>query len=254
MYCRSLRCSIKLLGVKIIKKTAFFNCCRLTDVEFGDKLQTIGEEAFSFCSLRRITMPPSVRAIGRAAFVDCRQLTDLELPEGLETIGEVAFGRCEWLRRITMPLKDGLIENDAFLYCPHLTTVVTVGGMHKTIDSLHLDSWRNEMTGKINLINQTLPNTESRVKTRAIQEWITSVIHRLNHYKAEHKILLREATTLLELALWKANLDDNKGGVREREGVRTTRGQRKRARKEICVTSGASIVIKNVLPFLHLLE
>ena len=60
-----------------------------------------------------------------------------------------------------------------------------------------------------------------------------------------------EATTLLELALWKANLDGNEGGL-EREAVRTKRGHRKRARKEISVTSGASIVIKNVLPFLML--
>ena len=63
---------------------------------------------------------------------------------------------------------------------------------------------------------------------------------------------MTEATTLLELALWKANLDNNEGGVVEREGVRTTRGQRKRARKEISITSGASIVIKNVLPYLEL--
>jgi len=63
-------------------------------------------------------------------------------------------------------------------------------------------------------------------------------------------LMLKEATTLLELALWKVNLDDKEGG--EREGVRTTRGRRKRARKEICVTSGACIVIMNVLPFLVL--
>ena len=74
----------------------------------------------------------------------------------------------------------------------------------------------------------------------------------LDWYKDEHIILLKEATTLLELALWKANLDDDNGCEGEREGVRTTRSRRKRARKEICVTSGASIVIKNVLPFLAL--
>ena len=34
----------------------------------------------------------------------------------------------------------------------------------------------------------------------------------------------------------------------EREGVGTTRSRRKKASKEVCVTSGASIVIKNVLP------
>ena len=100
-------------------------------------------------------------------------------------------------------------------------------------------------------INSLLP-TITRGKTEAIQQWMESVIRRLDHYKAEHKALLKEATTLLELALWKANLDDNSGCEGEREGVRTTRGSRKRARKEICVTSGASIVINNVLPFLAL--
>eukprot|EP00985_Skeletonema_marinoi_P011255 scaffold5329_cov126-Skeletonema_marinoi.AAC.10 len=64
--------------------------------------------------------------------------------------------------------------------------------------------------------------------------------------------MLKEATTLLELALWKADLNEKEEGLVEREGVRTTRGRRKRARKEICITSGASIVIKNVLPFLEL--
>ena len=111
------------------------------------------------------------------------------------------------------------------------------------------------MKGEINLINQVLPTTTfwSR-KTLAVQQWMESVSHRVNHYKADHRNFLKEATTLLELALWKANLDDNEGGVVQREGVRTTRRQLKKARKEICVTSGASIVIKNVLPFLTLLE
>ena len=107
------------------------------------------------------------------------------------------------------------------------------------------------MTDDINRINQVLPNTDVEHKTVAIQQWMRSVIQQLNYLKSEHHEILEEATTLLELALWKANLDDSEGGL-EREGVRTTRGSRKRARKEIRVTSGASIVIKNVLPFLAL--
>ena len=66
-------------------------------------------------------------------------------------------------------------------------------------------------------------------------------------YKNEHMVLVKEAMTLLELALWKTKLHDD---AAEQEGVRVTRGQRKRKRKDSCITSGASIVIKNVLPFL----
>ncbi len=58
---------------------------------------------------------------------------------------------------------------------------------------------------------------------------MASVVRNLDCYKSEHLILLKEATTLLELALWKANLDGKEGDLRE--GVRTTRGSRKIARK-----------------------
>jgi hypothetical protein len=178
-------------------------------------------------------------------------LTDLELPEGLETVGEGAFDVCP-VRRITMPLIYDMIGAGVFFNCSNLTTVTIVGGIHKTIASLHMESWRNETREEINRINEVLSNTPSGGKTAVIRQWITSVMGRIEHYKTEHKALLKEATTLLELALWKANFDGNEGGILEREGVRATRSQCKRARKEICVTSGASIVLKNVLPFLQL--
>ena len=41
---------------------------------------------------------------------------------------------------------------------------------------------------------------------KVILLWIRSVIDKMNHYKAEHQRLLNEATTLLEMAMWKANL------------------------------------------------
>jgi hypothetical protein len=60
---------------------------------------------------------------------------------------------------------------------------------------------------------------------------------------------LKEATTLLELALWKANLDE-----RMRESLKVKAGGGKvdlgNERNESRIKSGASIVIKNVLPFL----
>ncbi len=258
--CYSLRGCIKLLGVKIVKGSAFDDCRALTDVEFGDVLEAIKGGAFFGCSsLRSITMP-SVRTIGFQAFACCYELSDVVCGKRLQLIEASAFRTCLTLKRIVLPLKDYNIIDASFFGvfqdCPKLARVDLVGGFSNTVESLHMESWRNEVMDEINSINQdqvlllhdndTLPDQ----KTIEIRQWMESVIRRLNHYKAEHHQILKEATTLLELALWKANLDDNKGG--EREGVRTTRGSRKRARKEICVTSGASIVIKNVLPFLVL--
>jgi len=258
--CISLR-GIKLLGVKIVERVAFQNCRALTDVEFGGKLETIREGAFSLCrSLRNINMP-TVKTIGTGAFCNCKQLTDVELP-AVETIEPYAFLRCGSLRRILIPLKDNIFPPDPFLqrytytqfdYCQNLSTVHLVGGIHNTISSLLLESWRNEILQEIDRINQVLPNTPANDKTDAIRMWIISVISRMEHYKAEHRALLKEDMTQLELALWKAKLDDKDEDHADLE----VQGKKAKIdvesmRKERRITSGASIVIKNVLPFLKL--
>ncbi len=248
-HCTALK-SVILLGVKIIKASAFKCCVSLTDVKFGDRLETIDYAAFNNCvSLKTIIMP-SVRTIGGLAFAFCYGLYDVECGEGLETMVKGVFAHCRCLRRIALPLKCNVIAQSVFHDCSQLATIDLVGGIHETVASLHLNSWSNEITDEINLISQVLSNTTGG-KTPTIKQWMKSVISRLNHYKAEHKAMLKEAATLLELALWKVNLGENEGGALENEGVRTTRGRRKRARKAVCVTSGAGIVVKNVLPFLH---
>ena len=250
--CSSLR-GVKLLGVKVIKMRAFANCHGLTEVEFGVELETIEEGAFVNCHSLRSVITPSVKTIGKLAFANCWQLTDLDLPEGLETIQERAFHNCQRLRRIAIPLKDGMIGANIFAHCPDLTTVDIVGGIHNTVALLHLENWRNGMKGEINRINQVLPDTFAGENTAVTQEWIRSAIRRLDHYKVEHRSFLKEATTLLELALWKAKTEEKE----EEEFVEGMEGKRAKIdiqskRNERRIMSGANIVIKNVLPYLEL--
>lgn len=80
--------------------------------------------------------------------------------------------------------------------------------------------------------------------TIPIQRWIRSVLDRMEHYKAEHRILLKKALKLLELTLWKAKLEENRSNI-DTESVAVVR-------KEASSTCGANIVIKNVMPFLAL--
>ena len=258
--CESLP-RIKLLGVREIGDEAFQACHALSDVEFGDKLETIGYTAFCACSPRSIKIP-SVRTVQPDGFRACKQLTDVEFGIDLERIGLDSFLACWNLRRIVIPLKDNLFPPDPidrqytqFDDCSNLTAVNLVGteGIHITISSFLLESWKNEMNEEIDRINRELPNTPAREKTNAIRLWIRSVINRMDHYKAEHNRLLKEFMTLIELAVWKAKLD-------EKEEDSTQRVQRKRAkidedsmRKEKRITSGADTIIKNVLPFLKLL-
>ena len=245
--CRLLCGSIKLLGVRIVKEKAFEYCCNLTGVEFGDKLETIERGAFYNTALKKIKMP-SVRTIGKGAFAWCHTLSDVECGEGMMTLHRGAFRNCRQLKRIALPLKGGMIEDDAFLHCYKLTTVDLLEGVHQTVACLHMESWRSEINIEINRINQTLPPITGQ-KTAAIQRWMRRVTRQLNHFKAEHNALSKEATTLLELALWKAKLAYSKED--EGEGVRTA-GKVESSRDVIRFTSGADVVIKNVLPFLVL--
>jgi hypothetical protein len=254
--CTSLR-GIKLPGVRVIEEYAFYYCPALEDVGYGDKLETIGEYAFTQTSLRSIKIP-KVRVIGYYAFYKCEQLTDVELSKDLETIEGGAFEDCPNLRRVAIPLKDNLLGIGAFAYCDNLSQLDLVGGIHKTISSLLLDSWKNEMKDEIDRINQVLPNTQYE-KTTTIRQWMDRVIERIEHYKNEHYAVLKEFTTLLELALWKAKLDEEFGFEealsKEENESNTTKKVRidmKAARQEQRITSGANIVIKNVLPFLKL--
>ena len=153
------------------------------------------------------------------------------------------------LRRIVIPLKNNLIVEDRAFNCNLSKIDVLAGEINKTISSLHLKTWRDEMKEEIDRINQTLLN-RAYEKTQPIQKWITRVLSRMERYRNEHQIVLKEAMAILELAVWKANLRENDAGYATQDGVRVLRGERKRKRNDRCITSGASIVAKNVLPFL----
>jgi hypothetical protein len=265
--CHSLG-GIKLPGVREVGYAAFANCSSLREVEFGNKLETIGNDAFARCLyLQKIKMP-SVRTIQGAAFINCKQLTDVEMP-AVERIGIGAFIRCVHLQRIAVPLKDNMFPLNPrhqlytqFDDCENLATVDLVGieKIRKTIASLLLESWRDEMNQEIDRINHVLPNTPADEKAAVIQEYIRSVISRMEHYKAEHNRLLKEDMTQLELAVWKAKLDDekveNERDTLDGKAAKKTMVDVETARGELRITSGAdiNIIISNVLPFLQLLE
>jgi hypothetical protein len=154
-------------------------------------------------------------------------------------------------------LNDYIFDGDnVFNICRNLSTVDVARGIHKTLSSLHLESWRNGMREEIDRINHDLPTTNHSEKTRAIRQWIRSIIELLEEYKTKHNALLKESMTPLELALWKAKLlDGNKEedkSLGDKLATKKAKNDYDVVRKEQRITSGASIVIKNVLPFLAL--
>eukprot|EP00984_Skeletonema_dohrnii_P001470 scaffold469_cov138-Skeletonema_dohrnii-CCMP3373.AAC.4 len=257
-YCCKMLRWINLKSAVEISDHAFYVCNNLEVVEFGDKLETIGLCAFGGCSSLEHLKLPSIITIKAGAFSNCQRLIDVELSERLETIESNAFWNCERLERIAIPLKrDLLVYNHLrqnctqFDHCDQLTTVDLVGGIHKTVASLHMESWRNEMEEEINRMNQVLPDTQTRNKTATIRQWMDSVLDKMDHYKAEHCRYVKEAVSLLELALWKATLDEKEDNSEEGR-AKKAKVNVESARRERRITCGADTVIKNVLPFLNL--
>ena len=155
--CYSLR-RVIMLGVKVAEESAFDCCEALQDVEC-DELEIIGQQAFCCCeSLRSINLP-SARIVRGSAFANCYALTDVEFGDKLERIEEEAFENCSSLERITIPFNDGFITDDnIFRGCHNLRHVDLIGGeLDKTIASLQLEEWRNDMNIEIDSINQILP-------------------------------------------------------------------------------------------------
>ena len=256
-YCKSLK-RINLNSVVEIDESAFNGCVNLESLEFGDRLETIVNCAFESCSSLKHLKLTSITTIGNCAFNDCTSLIDIDFSERLQTIEALAFFGCDCLRRIAIPLKRDLIvydginhEYNQFDDCEQLTTVDLVGGIHETVTSLHMARWRTEMIVEINRINQVLPNTPANEKTNVIRQWMELVLDMMDYYRAEHCRYVKEGTTLLELALWKAKLDAKEENAMERESKKAEVDAAS-ARVQKRITCGADIVIKNILPFLQL--
>lgn len=249
--------SINLSGVDFIDDSAFHSCKCLVDVEFGDKLDVIDRDAFKNCHSLKSIYLKNVRAIRYGAFSSCKHLADVECGEKMLKIEGRAFERSHSLRRIVLPLKADMVGfYDRAFNCDGLSTIDLVEGIHKTISSFHLAIWKSQMNEQITRVNLTLPTVPAGSKTTFIQDWIVSTHRKFTRYKKEHNKMLKEATTLLELALWKAMLDENEGSSVETNPKKKAKIDILTSRTKLRITSGAalSIVIKNVLPYIRLEE
>lgn len=81
--------------------------------------------AFQNCtSLRRISIPATVKEIGNYAFDGCYSLEDIFIPEGtLERVGIQAFSSCTSLTHVQLPATVTYIGESTFSFCTSLQSV-----------------------------------------------------------------------------------------------------------------------------------
>jgi|GEM_PF-5760509 len=141
--------SVKLNGA--IGGYAFEGCKKLSDVEFGTGVRSIGEKAFSGCTSLPVydniryagiyvveaadkystayTIQDGTRWIGDEAFKGCESVVSISLPESLEYIGKSAFYGCKTLATIDIPQKVSRIGGSAFERCESLESVIIPVGV-----------------------------------------------------------------------------------------------------------------------------
>ena len=168
-----------------------------------DGLKKIGNEAFSYCSsLQSIILPSTLNEIGGSAFNSCGSLREVELHEGLQKIGGHAFGGCYSLERFTLPSISVRLEV--------IIQAGQTGVMHK-IDAIRGNMIERRgyelfVPGAVLVLGADSNRNTIRASLDQIVSWIKY-----------HEI--KEATTLFELALWKAEIDQEEHPI-SREAYR----------------------------------
>ena len=141
----------KLVSVKIpdavtyIGETAFYNCVKLEsivlppnlkeiglkafhsaglkNIMFNNKLETIGDYAFAYTSLEKITVPDNVKSIKERAFFSCQNLTYIKLPKKVDYFGENILGFCYALEEIVLPTENTKVPDYLAWFCKGLKKV-----------------------------------------------------------------------------------------------------------------------------------
>eukprot|EP00986_Skeletonema_menzelii_P014484 scaffold9648_cov144-Skeletonema_menzelii.AAC.5 len=248
---------------KLIPDRAFSGRLYLEEVRLHDGVKEIRYGAFYGCNnLRRINFPANLSVIGVLAFAFCKDLIDIEFPEGISVIGEEAFRQCKSLSVIKLPenlesiwqlylfgahyypskYPSAKTNHQVFDGCDRLNSIDITGVVHRVISSLTLKKWSDDINTELKRINSILPSIKRGPKTTRMMEWMERLDFKIEGYKLEHNRVLKEAMSLLELALWKAKLEE--------DGFTKKRKRRAISR----VYCGASAVIENVCSYLTIFD
>lgn len=92
-----------------VPNNAFYNCTKLSFVEFSPYIKYIGSNAFNNTSLESVVLPRDLETMEFQAFYSCKCLKTVTAQEdasGLKVIGTSAFGYDSSLVSIKIPMKD----------------------------------------------------------------------------------------------------------------------------------------------------
>lgn len=127
-------------GITTICNDAFRGYGKLSDVTLPQSLVEIGDQAFSYTSLKVVRMPDNIEKIGKNAFSGCTDLEELHISPNIKVIPQGSFEDCSKLKEIILP--EGLEEigKDAFRDCCSLKKLTIPKSVEKIGEKFIEDS------------------------------------------------------------------------------------------------------------------
>lgn len=240
VFCRSLR-RVRLPPTVVeVGDSAFGSCSSLEDASLNEGLARILDGAFGSCAFERIALPSTVTAVGDRAFVNCQRLREAALPAGMrsypETVGSDLFYNCHSLEKVS--LSHSLLQNMehgrlAGFYRDTSLDALAFPQLSERLRAMSAVG-RGAVEAKIAETEGVELNDEGEIVIsgfRAVQGVIPGAMHWLAARRAGLKEIcelmahheLRDATTIVVLAFWKASVDgaDEEGGPAGRDARRT---------------------------------
>ena len=122
-----------------IRNYAFYAGKSIKTVTFHEKVETIGESAFSGCEnleLTRDKLPNYLKIIGSSAFSNCKKISAVAIPSSVINIADGAFRGCSGMTQciFTKDIQIEKISSSVFSGCENLESI-TIPLSVKTIDS-----------------------------------------------------------------------------------------------------------------------
>ena len=137
-----------------IYKYAFSHCYELTNISIPNSVTSIGDSAFSYCTMTDITIPDSVTYLGDRAFEHCGQLTSIVIGSGVTSIGKETFSWCNSLKSIIISKSVTNIGESAFFLCDNLTMIAYTGAESEW-KKIEIDDSNYSLTSATILYNYT---------------------------------------------------------------------------------------------------
>jgi len=216
--CSDVRMLVLRDGLKKIGAKAFDKCLSLERITIPSTVEEIGNYAFDSCnSLREVVLNDRNNKIKQGVFAKCTSLECITIPSTVIEIGAQAFNTCCGLREVVIHNSETQIDDKSFTNCtllerfkfPSLSTrlnyVIKAGqrGIEAKMDNIPAVEWRG---GEL-----IIPDVRRRYEStggiplgiivEVDEEKLDKVKGLIAYYE------MKEATTLFELALWKARID-----------------------------------------------